>query len=441
MREIGSLAPAKRLRLQFSPRRALFVILIGAVAVRLAFILFLGHTLSFQTSGYDPYAVNLLAGRGYTRFEDFRPDSDLPPLYPFFLAGVYSLLGRSPISVALSQIGVEVITLITLYAIGRRVGGAWIGVGVAALTAFYPYLIFQNLSLNDTAVFLCLLALAILALYQTLDSPSRGAALRQGAWMGVCLGAAALTKTLALLILPLAGLWWWHRLGFFRALRLGLISGALALLVITPWVLRNINLHHAFVLISTNDGSNLHQGNNACVVDYLLHGWDAQWVDCLPTAPPNLNEVESANWHRDQAIAYVRANPQEIPRLVGVKLITLWNPAITPYSVPPTARLQDDAALLYETTAFRAARVLHLIYFGPLLLLALVGWWRAARLRAPIAPLLMVMGAITLAYVIFHPSTRYRLPADPFVFILSTYGIQWVMGFISQRRLRSPEGG
>ena len=29
------------------------------------------------------------------------------------------------------------------------------------------------------------------------------------------------------------------------------------------------------------------------------------------------------------------------------------------------------------------------------------------------------MVAITIAYLIFHPTTRYRAPADPFVFVLS----------------------
>ena len=58
------------------------------------------------------------------------------------------------------------------------------------------------------------------------------------------------------------------------------------MVVVTPWTIRNIRVQHAFVLISTNGGSNLHQGNNPCVADYLARGWDAQWVDCLDSHPP-----------------------------------------------------------------------------------------------------------------------------------------------------------
>ena len=51
-------------------RRWLAVILLVTVLGRVAFILLFDHTLSLQTSGYDAYAVNLIEGRGYTRFDD-----------------------------------------------------------------------------------------------------------------------------------------------------------------------------------------------------------------------------------------------------------------------------------------------------------------------------------------------------------------------------------
>src|SRR5260221_3037125 len=89
-----------------------------AVLLRLCFILIFGHTLSLQTSGYDIYASNLVAGHGYTRFVDLHPDSDLLPLYSFFLAGVYVTLGRSSIIVALVQIAFNVFNLLAFYSIG-----------------------------------------------------------------------------------------------------------------------------------------------------------------------------------------------------------------------------------------------------------------------------------------------------------------------------------
>ncbi|MCD4686363.1 MAG: glycosyl transferase, partial [Anaerolineae bacterium] len=58
------------------------------------------------------------------------------------------------------------------------------------------------------------------------------------------------------------------------------------------------------------------------------------------------------------------------------------------------------------------------------LLLGIVGMVTAWRSKLEIGPLLAVCVMITIAYVVFHPSTRYRAPADPFVFILAA--VAWV---------------
>jgi 4-amino-4-deoxy-L-arabinose transferase-like glycosyltransferase len=413
-------------------RRTLLFILLAAVAARLAFVVLFGHTLSLQASGYDVYAVNLLAGNGYTRFPDLHPDSDLPPLYAFFLAGVYTVFGRSPIPVALTQIGLDLITLLGVFAIGRRIGGERVGLLATAITGFYPYLLFQNVSVNDTAIFITLLVVGIWCAYRVHETGAPVWAVGVGAIFGV----AALTKTLVLLVIPWLLLWWWHHLGWRRTIMLSVGLGLAFGLVVSPWVVRNTRLHGAFTLISTNDGSNLHQGNNACVADYLWRGWDAQWANCLAPTPAGLSELAESAWHRDQALAYLRDHPGEWPRLFGVKFLVMWSPELMPREVPPGAYLIDEAVFQYETPAFQVARVVHVLYFTPLLILGLVGMWLTVRERRPVAPILAVLLAITITYVIFHPSTRYRLPADPFLFVLAAYAVHrlWQSWRRRQRR-------
>lgn len=402
-----------------SVRRWLVLILLATVAGRVAFIVLFDHTLSLQTSGYDTYAVNVMEGRGYTRFADRDADSDLPPLYPLFLVGVYETLGRDPLAVAGVQIGLDVLTVLLVFWIGRRVAGDVVGLLAAGLYGVYPYLLYQNLTLNDTGVFILLTAAVVAAAYRVRDTENW----RWAVALGVCAGLGALTKTLIVLMLPLLALWWWRLIGFRAAARFTVITGIACAVVIAPWVIRNTRLHGEVVLLSTNGGSNLHQGNNPCVDDYLARGWDAQWVDCIERAPEDLSETEADRWHREQALTYLRENPGDWPRLVGVKLAVLWSPLIMPYDLPPDPYLVDDAVLQYNSTAFQVARVVHVLYFGPLLLLGLVGVLLAWRAKLEIGPLLAVCVAITITYVVFHPSTRYRAPADPFVFVLSAYAL------------------
>jgi 4-amino-4-deoxy-L-arabinose transferase-like glycosyltransferase len=405
-----------------SVRRWLGLILLLTLLGRVMFLVLFHDTLSLQTSGYDTYAVNVMEGRGYTRFEDRSGDSDLPPLYPYFLVAVYTLFGRDPIPVALVQIVLDLIVVVLLFWIGRRVAGDATGLLAAALYGLYPYLLYQNVTLNDTGLFILLLVAGIACAYQARDS-------QNWVWavgVGLCFGLGALTKTLIVLALPLLAVWWWRRIGLRRAIRLSILAGGALIVVIAPWTIRNIRLHDTFVLISTNGGSNLHQGNNACVADYLARGWDAQWVNCLGKTPDDLSEVEADRWHREKAITYLREHPGAWPRLFGTKLWVLWSPAIMPYDLPPDPYLVDDAVLQYHTTAFDVARIVHLLYFTPLLLLGAVGLILAWRDGREIGPLLAIFGTITLTYLLFHPSTRYRAPADPFLFILSAYAIQAV---------------
>jgi 4-amino-4-deoxy-L-arabinose transferase-like glycosyltransferase len=413
------------------PYAPLVIVVTAAVALRLAYILFFGNTLSLGTSGYDTYATNLLAGHGYTRFADLHPDSDLPPLYSFFLVGVYVTLGHTAIAVALVQIILDAITIVAIFAIGRRVGGNIVGFLAAAFTGFYPYLLFQNLTVNDTALFITLLTVAIWAIYRANDLKSW----RWAACAGILLGLAALTKTLVILLLPLIALWWWRTMGLRIAVQLAFVLSIAFILFPLPWMVRNIQLQHAFVFISTNDGSNLYQGNNPLVADLLLQGYDVQWTGLhLPNPPKGLSEVDESAWFRNYALDYLRNNPGEWPRLFTAKFISLWNPELRPRAAPPDAQQTGLDVYQYETPIFQLARVLHVIYFTPLLILGVIGFWLCWRDKRPILPIISILISITIAYLIYHPSTRYRSPADPFLFVLSAYSVEWIRQQISLRR-------
>ena len=217
--------------------RWLALILLAALLARVAFLVLFGDTLSLGASGYDAYAANLIEGQGYTRFEDRSGDSDLPPLYPFFLAGVYTVLGRDPLAVAAVQAVLDLVVVGLVLIIGRRVAGETVGLLAATFYGLYPYLLFQNLSVNDTGLFILLLAAGIALTYTARDSQHWAAA----AGVGVALGLAALTKTLVLLLVPLLALWWGRQIGWRTALRLGLAAQWLA--AIDGWPLDPAGVH------------------------------------------------------------------------------------------------------------------------------------------------------------------------------------------------------
>jgi len=82
--------------------------------------------------------------------------------------------------------------------------------------------------------------------------------------------------------------------------------------------------------------------------------------------------------------------------------------------------------------------VLHRFYFGGLLLLALVGIALTLSQWREVALLWFVQMGMTLIYIIFHPSTRYRAPTDPLLFLFAAYTVYRVsMWAVHQRARRS----
>ncbi|MEO8398033.1 MAG: hypothetical protein ABI700_33875, partial [Chloroflexota bacterium] len=60
-----------------------------------------------------------------------------------------------------------------------------------------------------------------------------------------------------------------------------------------------------------------------------------------------------------------------------------------------------------------------------LLALALVGVALTLKRWRDLALLWFVQISMTIMYVVFHPSTRYRVPSDPLLFLFSAYTLVW----------------
>ena len=56
-------------------------------------------------------------------------------------------------------------------------------------------------------------------------------------------------------------------------------------------------------------------------------------------------------------------------------------------------------------------------------LLAIAGAWLSRREWRALSLLYFVQISQTLMYLLFHPSTRYRSPTDPLLFVFSAYAL------------------
>lgn len=450
----------------------LALVLLLCVLARVGVFVVFRSTFAFDQTGvihgsstYDLYARYLVQTGVYGKSEPGVPDGHLPPLYSYALAGVYAVFGRSSTAVAAFHILLDGVSIICLYHLCRRLfpNGEWIGALAGMFFALYPYLIFQNLTLIDTPLFMALLYGFLLLVALLRERP----ALDRRLWLlsglaGIVLGLTALTRPNALIVAPLVGVWFLFRRSLWQSLARLLPVALLSALILSLWIIRNYGIYGTFVPVALNSGDNFYQGNSIYTIPYFNAGYDVQWVP-----PPDIGDIEPFTPESNAALmnaglAFLRENPQIIPELLWVKFKVHWSIEITPLRNPEPGTLPrvdyqgdviaetDEEGNLslgalppgdpvgeYSGATFETGRVIHRYYYGALFLLALLGSVLALPHWRDVSLLWLVQLAMMIAYLLFHPSTRYRAPTDPLLFAFSAYALVWLWSAVRSGRARS----
>lgn len=434
------------------------IVLLGiTVVLRVGMLAAFPSVFAFETTGavhgsaaYDEYAQNLLATGVYGR-EPGVPDAAIPPVYSYALAVVYGLFGRSGWSVGLFHTLLDGLNIVMLLVIGQRLfrQGTWIGWLAGLFYAGYPYLIFQNLTLIDTPFYMTMLFAFLLLMALLRDRP----ALDRGTWAlaaagGVIFGLGVMTRPITPLLAILVAVWFLFRLNFKQTVLRLLPVAVLGVLIVSLWIGRNYRAFDVFIPMTTTSGSNFWQGNSEYTVPYLRAGYDVQW-----TSPQNAPAEDISNEEFfDLAYAYWAEDPRNLPELLWVKFWVHWSIDIAPRYNPTAGELprldyqgnaivqtdetgeldltglpQDDPVDTYSQPLFdRVGRTVHRYYYGSLFILSLVGIALTLRQWREVALLWFVQLWNTAIYVFFHPSTRYRVPTDPLLFLFAAVTI-WLL--------------
>jgi 4-amino-4-deoxy-L-arabinose transferase-like glycosyltransferase len=436
--------------------RFLWAILIIAAVLRIGGYIALRPIFAYEVSGtvqgfadYDAIARNLNSHGEFTVILG-TPYAGVAPLYPHVLALTYGLFGRGSLQVVVLNTVFDLITVVLLAGIGRRLLTKWAGLIAAALFACYPYLVFQSLTVIDTPLYIVLLHAFVFVVIVLDERPNFDRA--TWVWIllaGVLLGLLTLTRPLSIIVGGAAFLW------YIRGGRLMLAMGkllpvaAIAVLLLIPWNLRNLNVMGTFVNIGTHAGMNFWFGNSQYTIPFFKAGYHTQWA--IPEPPPTaLNSVDMDRYMMQLGLEYLREHPEQFLELTWVKLVAYWSPTIFPTRNPVTGSgaienyqgvvnatvndqgqlfidgvPEDDALNAYSEPLFdRIGRLAHFIYYGGLLVLSLFGTALARGQWSRIALIWYVQLVMTVAYVVMSgPTTRYRVPTDPLLFLLAAYAL------------------
>ncbi len=307
--------------------RAAWIIFAAALAARLAQVLVVGEIPTDDTADYDEIALNLLSGEGFVARENwfgFDMYSWRAPAHPFLLAAIYYVFGYGHTAPLIIQALIGAATAVVVYNLGRLIHPASALLAGGLLAAYGP-LIRATSTLSTEPLFILLTVSAVhqLTLGERLELESPRLRFHT-VWCGILIAAAALTRPVGLMLLPVqVGIWYWRaRAGRGRGwIRRSLWLSVGVVLLVAPWTLRNYRVHDTLVPISTHGGF-IFAHSNATDPDWRKkqHAWriEREVFDRLPT------EIARDRYWIQQGLDYIRTHPAHYVQLVGERLLRFW---------------------------------------------------------------------------------------------------------------------
>jgi 4-amino-4-deoxy-L-arabinose transferase-like glycosyltransferase len=354
-------------------------------------------------------ARSIVEGRGFSSpyGGDTGPTAWEPPIYPYFMAGVFKFFGIYTYQSAWVLLSINsllaALTTIPVFFIAEKSFGQTIARWSAWAWALNPWVWYWSVHWVWDTTFTPL----ILSLVFWLALRLANEELTLGHWVlwGGLWGTGALANPTMLAFLPFSGLWMWRRrlLAGWASWAGIALSSLIFFLVLTPWLVRNYEVFGRFVFIRDDFGLQFRLGN-----------WKGADGMLMAYLQPNLNSLEFEKFQRmgelayaadckRQAFAWVRENTGRFAAISAKRFFYFWNGVPRPTS--------STFPLDFRSSGFLASSILFLW-----------GMIRALRQKRQAAWLFagLVLTYPTTYYFVF-PTARYRHPMEPELIILAVF--------------------
>jgi len=394
---------------------------IGAAGLLLRVVLVvltqhIGGAASLDGSTYHSIAMNLVVGRGFSQ-DGVNPTLFVAPLYPFLLAGVYTLAGVHPLLVELLQVLFGVASAWLAWLITRALFGRVPGLIAFVLVLFMPELMVINTYFYTESLFIFLFLLAIWLAMRVLERPAWPLPLLAG----LAGGLATLTRGVTMLmpLLLFVALLLRHR-GFWLSFRHSLVYGLFFVLPILPWTLRNYQTFGAAVPVAVGSGDVLWTGN------YRPHDGRYSYektMAVMDSMTAGLDQVDRDQLLTGEALKHIKADPLAAARLMVKKFFRFW---FWVYEGAPSGMKRQGGGLVQFLLA---------LSYYPILLLFCAGVWLSRRRWRELAFIHLLLGYYMALHVAMLVVPRYRIPVLPLLIFFAAFAL-WEAGgrFLRERR-------
>lgn len=370
------------------------VIIVLSVALRLGFVATLEDDLYWP----DPQYYDLVAWK-IASGEPLGDSIMRAPFQAFVMAIPYAVAGHSYQAAYVFQAFLGGLIPLLLFLIGTRLKGYGVGLVAAFLSAVYPYYVYISGALYATQTTTILLLLVVYLAVRANQTKN----LLVLVFQGLALGTLVLTRSMALVLVPVSFLWTWPKRGFGKALIVGLVAVA----TVAPWTARNYRETGEFIPVSVGGGREFLLGVAPGATG------SSQSRTPLPQevdqVRPTMGKMEWDRYCFRAGLGYAWAEPGRFLRLYVGKFLNLYR------FYPMTM----------TSNTFTGSRTtwISMLTYGPVLLLALAGVWIERRRWRVYVPPLAAVAVFSLVYPAFTTCVRYRLPIDAYLILFAAVAI------------------
>ena len=416
----------------FSKNKYIFLIFLTALALRLVYLSEIRHTPVVETQHVDAKwyyetALNIVNG-------DILGDSRvffMAPLYPYVLAIIFFIFGKSVFSALIFQIIIGSISCILIYLIALKFFNKRTAILSGLIAAIYPVFIFydalllkENLMILSTLLFILIYPFEDKIFHAYTFNIKRKITTRDVLLFlsGVLIGIHSLLRPNIFLIIPLLLFYEYlnsrniiYLFEKYAILSLGI------LLFVFPVAARNKIVGNEFVVTVASGGMNFWTGNNPLANGTysgapFITSEEPQYEDedfrkeASKRMGKELTTNQSSSFWFKEGFRFISSYPRRYLVLLYRKFLAFFINIELPIDLS-----------YYFAKDFSKFLKLNFLSYGMIVPFALVGIYYSLKLRKGNYVLLLLIVYNLLSSLIFFTSSRYRLPVVPIFIIYASF--------------------
>ncbi len=393
-------------------RLSLIIILFLAFAARTFAIFFLGKNVTPEPYEYNVLALNILHGKGYIYdFLNTEQRTFCYPGYSYLIAFFHWITHENYFVLEMFQVAVSVIACGIIYLIAKKIFDDKVALVAAFLAALHPGLIIYTTKIHDLS-FVVLLISLILWLIISLNPDKAG----HNILIGALIGLGTLTRPTLIFFISVYFFYHW----FSSKSRKNYLTGCAtvlicAVLVLTPWTIRNYKIHKRFIFITTTSAEQFWRGNNALASGTSFTQNGKTMAEIAPKEFLDklykMNEIEQYDFLYHETFKFIASHPAFFVKITLKKFYYFW------WFSPQTG-------LLYPGLWTQLYKPYYIAIFSLFALGVYLGIKRSELLnRMAIISILLFMLFISSANSLYYVESRHRWAVEPFMLIFSSYAI------------------